>query len=149
MSGPDSMVGPMLGDPIGIDRFWVCHLRARSCPCIIKCIASTSTCAFPLHNSVVLKLEKKIVRFLYSEHLIYGLYMCTCVFLLRQESFDKILVNNPSFYDGVLQYVNSSEPSKEQRWCEDVRPWVCGAWSGSSQSITYKGHCKLWRNWKA
>jgi hypothetical protein len=26
--------------------------------------------------------------------------MCTCVFLLRQESFDMILVSNPSFYDG-------------------------------------------------
>jgi hypothetical protein len=25
--------------------------------------------------------------------------------LLRQESFDMILVNNPSFYDGVLQLV--------------------------------------------
>jgi hypothetical protein len=26
--------------------------------------------------------------------------VCTCVFLIRQESFDKILVNNPSFHDG-------------------------------------------------
>jgi hypothetical protein len=25
--------------------------------------------------------------------------MCTCVFLLCQESFDMILINNPSFYD--------------------------------------------------
>jgi hypothetical protein len=40
---------------------------------------------------------------LYSEHLIYGLYVCTCVFLLCQESFDMILINNPSFCDGVLQ----------------------------------------------
>jgi hypothetical protein len=37
---------------------------------------------------------------LYLEHLIYGLHVCTCVFLLRQESFNMILVNNPSFYDG-------------------------------------------------
>jgi hypothetical protein len=37
---------------------------------------------------------------LYSEHLIYGLYVCTCVFLLCQESFNIILVNNLSFYDG-------------------------------------------------
>jgi hypothetical protein len=29
--------------------------------------------------------------------------MCTCVFLLCQESFDMILVNNSYFYDGVLQ----------------------------------------------
>jgi hypothetical protein len=28
------------------------------------------------------------------------LYVCTCVFLLRQESFDMILINSPSFYDG-------------------------------------------------
>jgi hypothetical protein len=26
--------------------------------------------------------------------------VCTCVFLLHQEFFDMILVNNPSFYDG-------------------------------------------------
>jgi hypothetical protein len=29
----------------------------------------------------------KIIIFLYSEHLIHSLYMCTCVFLLRQEYF--------------------------------------------------------------
>jgi hypothetical protein len=34
---------------------------------------------------------------LYSEHLIYDLYVCTSVFLLRQESFNMILVNNLSF----------------------------------------------------
>jgi hypothetical protein len=48
---------------------------------------------------------------LYLEHLIYDLYVCTYVFLLHQESFDMILVNNPSFYDGgvtllVLFFVN-------------------------------------------
>jgi hypothetical protein len=26
--------------------------------------------------------------------------ICTCVFLLHQKSFDMILINNPSFYDG-------------------------------------------------
>jgi hypothetical protein len=26
--------------------------------------------------------------------------VCSCVFLLHQESFDMILANNPSFYDG-------------------------------------------------
>jgi hypothetical protein len=41
---------------------------------------------------------------LYSKHSIYALYVCTFVFLLRQESFDMTLVNNPSFYDGVLHY---------------------------------------------
>jgi hypothetical protein len=30
----------------------------------------------------------------------YGLYVYTCVFLLHHESFDMILVNNPSLYDG-------------------------------------------------
>jgi hypothetical protein len=35
---------------------------------------------------------------LYSEQLIYDLYVCTYIFLLRQESFDMILVNNPLFY---------------------------------------------------
>jgi hypothetical protein len=34
------------------------------------------------------------------------LYVCTCVFLLHQESFDMILVNNPSFYDGDATVVN-------------------------------------------
>jgi hypothetical protein len=37
---------------------------------------------------------------LYLEHLIYGLYMCICVFLLHQESFGMILDNNLLFYDG-------------------------------------------------
>jgi hypothetical protein len=42
----------------------------------------------------------KNCNILYSGHLIYGLYVCTCVFLLHEESFDMIMVNNPSFYDG-------------------------------------------------
>jgi hypothetical protein len=42
----------------------------------------------------------KIYNILYSDHLIYGLYVCTYAFLLHQESFDMILVNNPSLYDG-------------------------------------------------
>jgi hypothetical protein len=46
---------------------------------------------------------------LYSEYLIYGLYVCTCVFLLHQESFNLILVNNPSFYDGgVAEHICGS-----------------------------------------
>jgi hypothetical protein len=48
---------------------------------------------------------------LYSEHFIYGLYVCTCVFLLHQKSFDMILVTNPSFYDGVLHMGNSPTSS--------------------------------------
>jgi hypothetical protein len=32
----------------------------------------------------------------------YGLYVYTCAFLLCQESFNMILINNPSFYDGML-----------------------------------------------
>jgi hypothetical protein len=42
----------------------------------------------------------QICNILYSKHLIYGLYVCACVILLCQESFDMILVNNLSFYDG-------------------------------------------------
>jgi hypothetical protein len=42
----------------------------------------------------------QIYNILNLEHLIYGLYVYTSVFLLRQESFDMILDNNPSFYDG-------------------------------------------------
>jgi hypothetical protein len=37
---------------------------------------------------------------LYSEPLIYSLHVCTCVFLLCQKSFDMILINNSSFFDG-------------------------------------------------
>jgi hypothetical protein len=42
----------------------------------------------------------QICNILYLDNLIYNLYVCTCIFLLRQESFDMILDNNPSFYDG-------------------------------------------------
>jgi hypothetical protein len=38
---------------------------------------------------------------LHPYHLIYGVYVCTCIFLLRQESFDMILVNNLSYQMGV------------------------------------------------
>jgi hypothetical protein len=38
---------------------------------------------------------------LHPEHLIYGLYVCTYIFLLHQESFNMILVNNPSYQMGV------------------------------------------------
>jgi hypothetical protein len=42
----------------------------------------------------------KNYNILYSEYLIYGLYVCTYAFLLRQKSFDMILADNPSFYNG-------------------------------------------------
>jgi hypothetical protein len=57
-------------------------------PCIIVYIAFALTCNFLLQNSIV------------SKHLIYDLYVCTCVFLLRQDSFNMVLVNKPPFYDG-------------------------------------------------
>jgi hypothetical protein len=78
------------------------HTRRPHRHRIVECIASASTCTSPLQNSIVMKLEPKFVIFLYSEYSIYCLYLCTCVFLLRQESFDIILVNNPSFYDGSV-----------------------------------------------
>jgi hypothetical protein len=89
----------ILGDPIVVDYFWGQHLRARCCPCIIECITFTSTCNFPL-QTLLYRYFNKNCNILYLEHLIYGLYVCTCVFLLRQKSFDMILVNNPSSYDG-------------------------------------------------
>jgi hypothetical protein len=58
--GPDSTVGPMLGDIIGVDCFYGWHLRARFCSCIIECIASAATSIFLLQNYVVLKLEPKL-----------------------------------------------------------------------------------------
>jgi hypothetical protein len=67
-------------------------------------------CNFSLQNSVVSKHEQKY-NILYSEHLICGLYVCNRVFLLHQESFDMILVNNPSFYDvGVLALYMIDDP---------------------------------------
>jgi hypothetical protein len=41
---------------------------------------------------------------LYLEHLIYDLYVYTCVFLLHQESFDMILVNIRHFIDELLHW---------------------------------------------
>jgi hypothetical protein len=35
--------------------------------------------------------------------------MCTCIFLLRQETFDMIMVNNTSFYDGVLHMIHEAQ----------------------------------------
>jgi hypothetical protein len=60
MRGPDSTVGPVLGDPVDVDRFQGRHLRAMCCPCIIECIAFASTCTFSLPNSVVSKFEQKL-----------------------------------------------------------------------------------------
>jgi hypothetical protein len=53
----------------------------------------------------------QISNILYSDQLIYGLYVCTCVFLLHQESFDIIMVNNPSFYNGGVATASSREGS--------------------------------------
>jgi hypothetical protein len=71
---------------------------ARCCPCIIECIASISTFIFRCKTLLYQNLNQ-IYNILYSEHLIYNLYMCTHEFLLRQESFDVILINNLLFYD--------------------------------------------------
>jgi hypothetical protein len=55
----------------------------------------TFHCNTLLHQSL-----NENCNILYSEPLLYGLYVCTCVFLLCQESFNMILLCNPSFYDG-------------------------------------------------
>jgi hypothetical protein len=67
---------------------------------------AAKTCNF-LHLRVIFRCKTLFCRnlnqncnILFLEHLIYGLYAYTCVFLLCQEFFYMILVNNPSFYDG-------------------------------------------------
>jgi hypothetical protein len=50
----------------------------------------------------------QIYNILYSEHLIYDLYVCTYVFLLHHKSFDIILHNNLSFYDEGVTKVGMS-----------------------------------------
>jgi hypothetical protein len=54
----------------------------------------------PFHCKTLLyrNLNQKLKHFIFRA-LNYGFYVCTCVFLLHQESFDMILVNNPSFYN--------------------------------------------------
>jgi hypothetical protein len=48
----------------------------------------------------------QICNILNLEHLIYGLYVCSCEFLLRQEFFNMILDNNLSFYDEGVTIVH-------------------------------------------
>jgi hypothetical protein len=59
---------------------------------------SASMCNFHYKTLLYQNLNHNC-NILYLKHLIYGLYVCTCVFLIHQESFDMFLVNNPSFYD--------------------------------------------------
>jgi hypothetical protein len=70
----------------------------------------------------------QIYNILYLDHLIYGLYVCTYAFLLRQESFNLIIVNNPSFYDGgvtiwlqtLLKELRISHPPATRLWCDNL-----------------------------
>jgi hypothetical protein len=71
-----------------------------------KSLSLVSLSVLLLHLHVIFLLQTLLYQnlnqncnILYSEHLIYDLYVYTCVFLLHQESFDMILVNNSSFYD--------------------------------------------------
>jgi hypothetical protein len=57
---------------------------------------------------------------LYLEHLIYDLYVCTCVFLLHQESLNMILVNNTSFYDGGVTPVAQNNQQNKIRYTFDI-----------------------------
>jgi hypothetical protein len=67
--------------------------------CIVECITSTSI--FTLRCKTLLYRNlNQLCNILILEHLIYGLYVCICVFLLHQKSFDMILENIPSLYDG-------------------------------------------------
>jgi hypothetical protein len=74
-----------------------------------KTVVLVSSSVSFLHLRVIFCCETLLYRnlnqncnILYSKHLIYCLYVCTCVFLFRQESFDMMLVNSPSFYDGGI-----------------------------------------------
>jgi hypothetical protein len=49
------------------------------------------------YKTMLYRNLNQIFHNLNLEHLYYDLYVCTCVFLLHQESFDMILVNNLSF----------------------------------------------------
>jgi hypothetical protein len=72
-----------------------------------QCVACVSSSVSLLHprvhfrcKTLLYQIMNQNCNILYSDHLIYDLYAYTCIFLLHQESFDMILVNNPSFYDG-------------------------------------------------
>jgi hypothetical protein len=99
VGGPDSTVGPMLEDPYA--------LTASEGDILEQGVALISSSLSLLHPCIIFCCKTLLSQnwnqnynILYSEHLIYSLYMRTYVFLLHQESFDMILVNNPSFYDG-------------------------------------------------
>jgi hypothetical protein len=64
--------------------------------------------------------------------------ICMCVFLLHQESFNMILVNNPSFYDwGVTTSVQAYE--------QKVRPLELRSDMEFPKTVTRPEVCK-WRS---
>jgi hypothetical protein len=72
-----------------------------------QCVALVSWSVSLLHLRVIFHCKTLMYRnlnqnynILYLKHLIYNLYVYTCVFLLHQKSFNIILINNPSFSDG-------------------------------------------------
>jgi hypothetical protein len=65
-------------------------------------VSLPNLCVIILLQTLLHQNLNQICNILYAEHLIYSLYVCTYVFLICQESFDMILVNNPSFYDGGI-----------------------------------------------
>jgi hypothetical protein len=97
VGGPDSWrLDPVLRDAIGVDRFWGRHLRARCCPCIIErfcfCYCLIYTAWTLIYRIWTLNCNILIMR-PFEFQLVC---MCACAFLLYQESFDMILVTNPS-----------------------------------------------------
>jgi hypothetical protein len=62
----------------------------------------------------------QICNILYSDNLIYSLYVCTCVFLIHQEFFNMILDNNLSFYDGGVTHLEANWFSRGGQ-CHDWR----------------------------
>jgi hypothetical protein len=88
-------LGPVLRGTIGIDYCWGRRLRARFHMYIVACIASALHLFFRC-KTLYVKIGTQFAIFLYSEHLIHRLYVCTYEFSLHRECFDAIL------YDTVI-----------------------------------------------
>jgi hypothetical protein len=69
----------ILGDPVGIDRFWGRHLRARCCHCIIECIASACTCNSSAAKLYCIETWTKIIIF-YIQRTQFIVCMCALVY---------------------------------------------------------------------
>jgi hypothetical protein len=104
VGGPDSMVRPMLGG--------LSVLTASEGGIFEQGVALVSLSVSLPHLCITFRCKTLLYQnlnqncnILYSKHLNYSLYVCTYVFLLRQEPFDMIMVTTHHFMMGVLQLV--------------------------------------------